>query len=224
LLDEVGELPLGMQAKLLRVLQERAIRRLGENTSRPVDVRVLAATHRDLEQDVEAGRFRRDIYYRLKVFHLRVPALRERQADILPLARLLLKELAQRMSCAVKTLTPEAADQLVRYAWPGNVRELENAMERALVLARHGRVEVHDLPEEIRHAVPSPLSISSIQPLADMERDYILAALAINGGKQAQTAAHLGIGEVTLYRKLKRYRQSPKPLAGDKLEQPTQSD
>ena len=149
-LDEIGEISAGMQVKLLRVLQEREVRRVGENRSRPVDVRVVAATNRDLAEEVAAGRFRQDLYYRLRVIELRVPPLRERREDILPLARVFLAETARRMGRKVTGFTPRAADQLLRYAWPGNVRELENAIERAVALCSGSRIEVEDLPEELR--------------------------------------------------------------------------
>jgi DNA-binding NtrC family response regulator len=204
-LDEVGELPLGMQAKLLRALQERQVRRVGENRSRPIRVRVVAATNRELAREVEAGRFRKDLYYRLKVIELSVPPLRERREDILPLARTLLADSAARMGRPTPTLTPRAADQLLRYPWPGNVRELENALERAVALVRGRRVELEDLPEDVRQALPSPLVDGGVRTLEAIERDYILAALERNDGNQTVTARQLGIGAATLYRKLKRY-------------------
>ena len=206
LLDEIGEVSPGMQVKLLRVLQEREIRRVGENKSRPVDVRVLAATNRDLAHGVAEGTFRQDLYYRLKVVELHVPPLRERRDDILPLGRLLLAESAVRMGRKISGLAPSAADQLLRYGWPGNVRELENAMERAVVLARGSRVEVEDLPEEIRRAAPKPVPIAeTVQPLGLVEKAYILEVLELNGGNRTHTAQQLGIGSPTLYRKLKSY-------------------
>jgi len=205
LLDEVGEVPLHVQAKLLRVLQEREVRRVGENTSRRTDVRVVAATNRDLAEEVAARRFRRDLFYRLKVIELRVPALRERPEDILPLARTFLAAAAARAGRRVTGLAPEAAGRLVRHAWPGNVRELENAMERAVALCEGPRVEERDLPDEVR-AGPSPFAPGSVRRLEEVERDCILAALEANGGHQARTAAALGIGTATLYRKLRRYR------------------
>lgn len=206
LLDEVGEVSPGMQVKLLRALQEREIRRVGETRSRPIDVRVVAATNRELGQEVLAGRFRRDLYYRLKVVELRVPPLRERREDILPLARVLLGEAASRMQRKLNRLSPQAADQLLRYAWPGNVRELENAMERAVALARGQRVELEDLPEEVRQALPIPTANGDVRPLDEIEKEYILAVLQRNHGNQTQTAKQLGIGAATLYRKLKDYR------------------
>jgi len=196
----------GMQVKLLRTLQEREIRRVGENTSRHVDVRVVAATNRDLAHGVAGGAFRQDLYYRLKVVELHVPALRERRDDILPLARVLLADAALRMKRKISGLTPGAADQLLRYEWPGNVRELENAMERAVALAGGSRVELDDLPEEIRRAFPTPVATrGTVRPLDEVEKDYILAALELNGGNQTHTATQLRIGAATLYRKLKGY-------------------
>jgi two-component system response regulator HydG len=206
LLDEVGEVSPGMQVKLLRVLQAREIRRVGENKSRRVDVRLVAATNRDLAQAVAAGSFRQDLYYRLKVVELHVPPLRERRDDVLPLARVLLGDAALRMKRKISGLAPAAADQLLRYAWPGNVRELENAMERAVALARASRVEVEDLPEEIRQAFPAPVATTGrVRPLDEIEKEYILAALALNAGNQTRTAEQLRIGSATLYRKLKSY-------------------
>lgn len=206
LLDEIGEIPATMQVKLLRVLQEREIRRVGENRSRPVDVRVLAATNRDLAREVESGAFRPDLYYRLKVVGLPVPPLRDRREDILPLARLLLAGAAERMGRAVDGLSPAAADQLLHYPWPGNVRELDNAMERAAALCRGSRVGVEDLPEEVRQTVQGPATrAGQVRPLREVEREAILWALEQNGGNQTRTAKQLQIGTATLYRKLKRY-------------------
>jgi two-component system response regulator HydG len=206
LLDEVGEVSPGMQVKLLRALQEREIRRVGENKSRQVDVRIVTATNRDLADAVATGAFRQDLYYRLKVVELHVPPLRERRDDVLPLARVLLASSALRMKRPISGLSPGAADQLLRYRWPGNVRELENAMERAVALARGRRVELEDLAEEIRQATPRPLPTrGAVRPLEEVEKEYILAALEANGGNQTHTARQLEIGSATLYRKLKSY-------------------
>ena len=207
LLDEIGEISQGMQVKLLRVLQEQEIRRVGESKSRSVDVRVLAATNRDLAHGVADNAFRQDLYYRLKVVELAVPSLRDRREDILPLARVLLAEAAVRMGRKITSLTPRTVDQLLRYEWPGNVRELENAMERAVALARGNRVDFEDLPEEIRQAFPKPVVVpgGKIQPLRDVEKEYILAVLELNSGNQTRSAKQLGIGSATLYRKLKKY-------------------
>jgi len=206
LLDEIGDVSPGMQVKLLRVLQEREIRRVGENRSRKVDVRILAATNRDLSQRVAGGAFRQDLYYRLKVVELNVPPLRERKDDLLPLARTLLASASLRLKRKISGLSPRSADQLVRYEWPGNVRELENTMERAVALARGNRVEFEDLPEEIRQILPRPVAASGeVRPLEEIEKEYILAALELNGGNQTHTAEQLEIGAATLYRKLKKY-------------------
>jgi DNA-binding NtrC family response regulator len=206
LLDEVGEVSPGMQIKLLRVLQEREIRRVGENKSRKVDVRILAATNRDLAHGVAGGGFRQDLYYRLKVVELHVPPLRERRDDILPLGRVLLADAALRLKRKIFGLAPGTADQLLRYGWPGNVRELKNAMERAVALARGDRVECEDLPDEIRQMSPRPLANKGkVQPLEDIEKEYILAALELNSGNQTLTAQQLHIGKATLYRKLRSY-------------------
>ena len=204
LLDEVGEVSPAMQVKLLRALQEREIRRVGENKIRRVDVRIVAATNRDLAHGVTGGAFRQDLYYRLKVIELHVPPLRERREDILPLARVLLADAALRMKRKIGGLVPKAADQLLRYSWPGNVRELENALERAVALARGSRVELEDLPEEIRRT-DFVANDGAVRPLADVEEEYILASLARNQGNQTRTAEQLRIGAATLYRKLKLY-------------------
>jgi DNA-binding NtrC family response regulator len=206
LLDEVGEVSPGMQVKLLRALQEREIRRVGENRSRHVDVRILAATNRDLAQGLADGAFRHDLYYRLKVVELRVPALRERQEDLLPLARVLLAQAALRMKRPVPALSREAAEQLGRFSWPGNVRELENAMERAVALVQGARVEIEDLPAELRQVTLQPVvDAGAVRPLEVVEKEYILKALELNGGHQAHTAGQLQIGSATLYRRLKSY-------------------
>jgi DNA-binding NtrC family response regulator len=212
LLDEIGDISKAMQVKLLRALQEREIRRVGDSHHRPIDVRIVAATNRDLTQDVASGVFRQDLYYRLKVVDLKVPPLRERHEDLLPLARLLLTAAAERMKRKLSSLSPSAADHLLRYPWPGNVRELENAMERAVALAAGTRVELEDLPEEVRSALPVPTPrAASVQSLARIERDYILAVLDLNDGNQARAGKQLGISSATLYRKLKLYgRTTPR--------------
>jgi DNA-binding NtrC family response regulator len=201
-LDEVGELPAATQAALLRAIQEREIRRVGENASRSVDVRVLAATNRDLARDLDDGRFRKDLYYRLRVVELGLPPLRERRADIIPLAQLFLGQRAAGPG-RVLGVTPAAADQLLRYSWPGNVRELQNAVERACVLAQGALVEPDDLPEEVRIAAPAPNLTAQVRKLDEIEMDYILAVLERVNGNQTQAAKMLGIGTTTLYRKLR---------------------
>ena len=207
-LDEVGDIPSPMQVKLLRAFQEREIRRVGENRSRPINVRIVTSTNRDLAAEVTAKRFRKDLYYRLKVVELSVPPLRERRDDILPLARMFLAEGAVRMKRKVETLSPGAADQLLHYEWPGNVRELENAMERAVALARKNRVELDELPPEVRRAIPIPSGSGSPRPLKEIEKNYILAALESHTGNRALTAKALRIGIATLHRKLRSFAEA----------------
>ena len=208
LLDEVGEVSPGMQVKLLRVLQEREIRRVGDSQSRAIDVRVIAATNRELAREMAEGRFRQDLFYRLNVVELHVPALRERREDLLPLAEALLAEAATRLNRPQAGLSRRAADQVLRYPWPGNVRELENAMERGVALAQGSLMELEDLPGEVRQVLPAPALAMPVKALNVMEKDYILAVLELNGGNQAITAKQLGIGSATLYRKLKNYGAS----------------
>jgi two-component system, NtrC family, response regulator HydG len=213
LLDEIGEISSAMQVKLLRVLQEREIRRVGENKHRAIDVRVVAATNRDLGQAVAEGSFRRDLFYRLKVVELHVPALRERVEDILSLAGLLLAEACCKMKRQMSGFSPQAAELMVRYSWPGNVRELQNVVERAVAIARGARIEAQDLPVELRNALPTaPSQTTVVRPLAELEREYILASLAFNGGNQTRTAEQLRIGSATLYRKLKAYTRAAETL------------
>jgi DNA-binding NtrC family response regulator len=213
LLDEVAELPLPMQAKLLRVLQEREVRRVGENKTRPIDVRVVAATHRDLAAEVKAGRFREDLYFRLKVIELEVPPLRQRPEDIVPLARRALAEAAARGRLPEKELSPEASRRLLEHPWPGNVRELLNAMERALVLSVGKRIEASDLPDDVQRPSASTLVQAQAGTLADVEREVILATLAAERGNRARTAQRLGIGQATLFRKLKQYQAEGREVA-----------
>ncbi len=206
LLDEVAELPPSFQVKLLRVLQEREVRRVGENSGRRVDVRIVAATNRDLANGTVVGALRQDLYYRLKVVSLHVPPLRERTTDILALAQVLLTAAGARMKRKLLGVAPCAAQQILRYSWPGNVRELENAMERAVALSRGGWVEAGDLPEEISSCSSNSVDKSQPpRPLDEIEKEHILAVLKLNDGNRTHTAAQLRIGSATLYRKLKRY-------------------
>jgi DNA-binding NtrC family response regulator len=194
-----------MQVKLLRVLQEQEIRRVGENANRKVDVRVIAATNRSLASEVKAGRFREDLYYRLHVIEIAVPPLRDRQDDILPLARLLLAAVATRTRSKVTSFTPRAVEQLHRHRWPGNVRELENALERAVVMASGTRIDVVDLPSEVSTAAATWWTPGDQRSLADVEKSYILAVVEAEGGNRTKAAARLEIAPATLYRKLGEY-------------------
>ncbi|MDR3669659.1 MAG: sigma 54-interacting transcriptional regulator [Holophaga sp.] len=204
-LDEVGELPQSSQIKLLRALQEREVRRVGESRTRSVDLRIIAATNRDLAAEVAAGRFREDFYYRLRVIELHVPPLRDRPEDIMPLARHFLKTITEATGRQITGFSPQAATQMLNYAWPGNVRELRNAVERAVALCLGTQVGAQDLPAEVGTVVPRRVLAGSVQPLEAIEQAYILAALHANGGNKARTAAELGIGVATLFRKLKAY-------------------
>ncbi|MDD2273075.1 MAG: sigma-54-dependent Fis family transcriptional regulator [Desulfuromonadaceae bacterium] len=207
-LDEIGEVSPGMQVKLLRALQEREIRRVGENKPRAVDIRIVAATNRNLVEEVLAGRFRQDLFYRLRVIEIKVPPLRERTEDILPLARIFLEEASRRAGNKVTGFTPEAADQLLRYDWPGNIRELQNAVEHAVAICIGSRATLGDLPEELRPALPKATVVGSIRHLEDIEREYVLAAMRATGNNRNRTAAELNIGIATLYRKLKGYEKA----------------
>ena len=217
-LDEVGEIPLAMQVKLLRALQEREVRRVGENTSRPIHVRIVTATNKALGPEVAEKRFREDLYYRLKVMELAIPPLRERREDILPLARILLAEASLRMKRTVDGLSGPVADHLLGYAWPGNVRELANVMERAVAVTTRNRVDLEDLPPEVRGAKTLPSTTGGIRPLEAMERDYILSILEAKGGNRSQTALALGIGSATLHRKLKSYKADLPTPRSDRAE------
>ncbi len=202
LLDEVGELPPQVQVKLLRVLQERRVRRVGETTDRPVDVRIVAATHRDLQAEVAAGRFREDLFYRLRVVRIALAPLAERRADILPLARRFLETLRAEMGCPAERFDHGAVAALSGWRWPGNVRELRNAVEFALVMARGEAITLADLPPEIA-AAAAPAAPRGSERLADVERAHIEAVLAAAEGNRTAAAGRLGIGVSTLYRKLK---------------------
>jgi DNA-binding NtrC family response regulator len=208
-LDEIGEVSPGMQVKLLRALQEHEVRRVGENKSRPINVRILAATNRNLVDEIARGAFRRDLYYRLRVIELHVPPLRERHEDILPLARLFLGKLTSRRTenrdHIITGFTPSAAGQLLRYNWPGNVRELQNCIEYAYAMCQGTQIDTMDLPSELQATSLRPVVSDVIRPLDEIERDYILGVLKLLDGNKAQAATELNIGLATLYRKLKEY-------------------
>jgi len=206
LLDEVGEIALALQVKLLRVLQDRQVRRVGSTDSRAVDVRILAATNRDLDEMVESKSFRKDLYYRLKVVTIEVPPLRARRPDILPLAHAFLRRACAAYHCGPCSLSAPALDRLLAYSWPGNVRELEHAMERAVVLAEgKPKVEETDLPPEMLGLGPRAIASDDIVPLAEMERQHILKTLDRCRGSRRETAERLGIAPNTLWRKLCAY-------------------
>jgi len=202
-LDEIGEISHATQVKLLRVLQEREIRRVGESRSRPTNARVLAATNRDLAARMKAGAFRDDLYYRLAVVEVVIPPLRERREDILPLARFFVDRLKARLKLPKLRLSAESIRYLTAYPWPGNVRELENAIEHAAVLTRDGRLTPELLPASIVHGVPAPATGSVGRSLAAVERAHIREVLRQTSGRRRQAAELLGISTATLWRKLK---------------------
>jgi DNA-binding NtrC family response regulator len=204
-LDEIGDMPTALQAKILRVLQEKEIHPLGAPAPIPVDARTVAATHRDLETLVREGRFRQDLYYRLNVIAVRIPPLRERPEDILPLAVHFLEKHGCRMGRSSCTLSQEAVDALRRYSWPGNVRELENAIERALVLGKDDVIWLHDLPDDLRNPRPAETPKGGARPLAEIERQHILQTLGAVHGNKSAAARLLGLDRKTLYRKLEAY-------------------
>ncbi|QEM69921.1 sigma-54-dependent Fis family transcriptional regulator [Geobacter sp. FeAm09] len=206
-LDEIGEISPGMQVKLLRVLQEKEVRRVGENKVRPVDVRIIAATNRNLADEVAAGRFRCDLYYRLCVIEVMVPALRERPEDILPLAQMFLQQYTKDMSQKVTRFSPQASECLLNYSWPGNVRELQNVVARGVALCRGKYIELDDLPKHIQtmQSISGYSSGSGVKKLEEAERDYIMAVLRASGDNKRLAASQLGISPSTLYRKLTRY-------------------
>jgi two-component system NtrC family response regulator len=203
-LDEIGDLPLHLQVKLLRVLQEREVERLGSSRPIPVDVRLLAATHGDLEAAVRAGTFRDDLYYRLDVVTVTVPPLRERRADIPPLLEHFLARFTRDNGKPIRGLTQEARDALLRYDYPGNVRELENLVERAVVLTRDDVIGLGDLPLGVRE--PGPEGDATLPAATEgLERRLIREALAAAGGVQTRAAEALGISERVLRYKLRKY-------------------
>ena len=209
-LDEIGDMPLSLQPKLLRVLQERRVRPVGGTTEQPVDVRIVAATNRDLETAIEEGRLREDLYFRLNVVNIALPPLRARAGDVLVLAQHFLKQFAGRTSKAVRGIAAMAAEKLVAYSWPGNVRELQNCIERAVTLARFEEITVDDLPEKIVAYTPSYMVVagddpSELAPLEEIERRYVLRVLEAVGGNKSVAARVLGIERKTLYRKLERF-------------------
>jgi DNA-binding NtrC family response regulator len=226
-LDEVGDLALDAQAKLLRALQERQIQRLGARATRAVDVRVIAATNRDLEREARAGRFREDLYWRLNVIHIRLPPLRERRADLPILIDHLVGRFNRELGLAVKGIAPEARQVLNDYQWPGNVRELENTICRAMILCEGDTLKLADLPgrvcgEPLEGAAEAPRSDLSRLSLTEavteaterLEKMMILARLAEHRGSRTTTAESLGISRKTLFNKMRQYG-----LSGDEIDE-----
>lgn len=210
LLDELGEMPVAMQVKLLRALEESRVRPVGGEREVAFDVRVLAATNRDLESAIEEGRFREDLYYRINVIQLDLPPLRARGTDVLLLAERFVASFAERAGKAVSGLSQQAAEKLLTYRWPGNVRELRNVIERAVALTRYEKLAVEDLPEQVRNYRRTQVYLGGDDPgdlvsMEEVERRYVLHVLQATGGNKTLAARILGFDRKTLYRKLKQY-------------------
>jgi two-component system response regulator HydG len=207
-LDEIGETTPATQVKLLRTLQHREVIPVGATEAIPVDARLIAATNRDLDEDIKTGRFRSDLYYRLNVIAIHLPPLRQRRDDIPLLAEHFLQHIAGMRKEPVKRLQPDALEALQEYQWPGNVRELENALERAVILSRSDVISADGLPHRVTERKAEPL-VSSRTPanptLEAVERAYIMWVLQSEGGNKSRTAEVLGIDPSTLYRKLSRF-------------------
>jgi len=210
LLDEIGEMPIALQPKLLRALQERTVRPIGGDEEIPFDVRVIATTNRDLRARIDEGLFREDLYFRINVIHLEMPPLRARGGDVLLLAQHFIELQSARERKRVTGLSPAAAEKLLAYHWPGNVRELQNCIERAIALTRYEEIAVDDLPEAIRaykrsHVLVASDDPSELVPMAEVERRYTLRVMEAVGGNKTLAARLLGITRKTLYRKLEQY-------------------
>lgn len=210
LLDEIGDMPLGLQPKLLRAIEDRRLRPLGENTERPFDVRLVCATNRDLEADIEENRFRADLFYRINVIHVELPPLRERDGDVLPLAQHFVQHFSRAAAKPVTGVSTAAAERLLAYAWPGNVRELRNCIERAVALTRFEEIAVEDLPEKVQNYRQSRVVVdlddtAHLASMEEVERRYILRVLEAAGGQRTKAAQILGLDRKTLYRKLERW-------------------
>jgi two-component system response regulator HydG len=211
-LDEVGDMPMATQVKLLRVLEDSQITRVGDNKPIKVNVRLVSATNRDLEDAVESGDFRRDLYYRIKVITVQLPALRERREDIVPLVDHFRKQFVKRHGKTIKSISPAVSRILFSYDWPGNVRQLRNAVETMVVLDTDGLLDVDDLPHELMDledatadVAEGPMGLVG-QPLSEIERWAIEQTLRLTNSNREETARILGIGARTLYRKLDKYK------------------
>jgi two-component system, NtrC family, response regulator AtoC len=211
-LDEVGELPLDLQPKLLRALQERSVRPVGSDSEVAADVRVIAATNRDLEAAVDEGRFRRDLFYRLEVLQVAMPPLRSRGRDVLLLAQHFVQRFAERSGKRVLGFSAPVAERLLAYTWPGNVRELMNCIEHSVALTSYEQLVVDDLPERVRifreeHVLVTGSNPEELVPLEEVERRYVLRVLDASGGNKTIAARVLGLDRKTLHRKLERWAQ-----------------
>lgn len=206
-LDEIGDLPLEIQPKLLRALQERTVRPVGANVELPFDARIVAASNHDLREEVRERRFREDLYYRINVVCISVPSLRDREGDVLELARHFLGQHAARHGKPPIALSPEVTKKLLEYQWPGNVRELENCIARGVVFARHKEMTLEDLPDTVRNRPTDGPLVSvkgelEVMTLKELQCRYVQRVLALFGGNKSRTAQVLGIDRRTLYRKV----------------------
>jgi two-component system response regulator HydG len=213
-LDEIGDMPLALQPKLLRVLQERSMRPVGGESDFPIDVRVIAATNRDLESAVEEGRFREDLYFRVNVIRIALPPLRARHGDVLALAQHFLAHFAERAKRDVVGISAPAAQKLASYSWPGNVRELQNSMEHAVALARLSEITEGDLPERVRayersHVIVAADDPAELVPMEEIERRYVARVMEATAGNKTAAARILGIDRKRLYRMLDRHGIDP---------------
>jgi DNA-binding NtrC family response regulator len=214
MLDEIGDMPIGTQAKLLRVLEDSKVRRLGGGKDIPIDVRVLAATNQNPETAIQNRRLREDVFYRLNVFHIALPPLRERKGDIPAIAAELIRNLNRKHSCRVTQIAPEALTRLQEYNWPGNVRELRNVIERAVIVAGEGEIQQRHLPgllapapprDEVRETAEDTLTIRMGDRLDEIEEAYIRLALKYTNNNKTRTAEIVGLSLRTLYHKLHSY-------------------
>lgn len=208
LLDEITEMPIALQSKLLRVLQERELERVGGHKTISLDIRVLATSNRQLQEEVKAGRFREDLFYRLNVFPLQLPALRERPRDILPLARYFLAKYAGRDGKPLPVIAADAAQALTQHAWPGNIRELENVVQRALILSPGNTIQAEHLLLPPAQAQTTTLEPDRPDDIKALEQEHILSTLAACNGVRKLAAERLGMSERTLRYKLQQYREA----------------
>ncbi|MGF1511071.1 MAG: sigma-54-dependent transcriptional regulator [Myxococcota bacterium] len=207
-LDEIGDMPLGMQAKLLRALQEERVRPVGGKEEIPFDTRVISATNSDLEEAIDDGRFREDLFYRLNVVTIHTPPLRAREQDVLLIAQAFIEEQERRKPSGVKGLSRAAAEKLLNYRWPGNVRELSNVIARAMVLTQFDELGAEDLPANIQRFMDDDVAVEKapeLISLEELERRHIHRVLRATSGNRSQASTVLGIDRRTLYRKIKRY-------------------
>lgn len=203
-LDEVGDIPLATQVKLLRVLEEKEIERVGEHTSIKVDVRIISATHRDLEALVRQGRFREDLFFRINVFPMQCPALRNRSEDIPAIVQHFIRENAKKTGKKIIGLTPLAMEKLVQYSWPGNVRELRNTIEYAFVLCASGGIDAQHLPPKLLMTAPVCEMPSEESPSANHEKEDLIDILRRTNGNQSEAARIMGVSRVTIWKRIKR--------------------